>query len=87
MTKLTPQQFLDSLNKSIKYLTLDHPFRLDLFVGRYHTKKPIFYKTERRKTTFGWYCKGREGGFLTRNEMDSIDWTGFDCSKPLERTR
>ncbi len=85
--KITPQQFLDSTEfdwlghslqekrnyrKSVRVvLSMLEPVLLGRFPEMWRVCSPV------RETSRN----------LTEEEYDSIDWTGFDCSKPLERTK
>ncbi len=74
MTKITPQQFLDSTEfKCLTSNSLHHYKPYKKFHGgiNYEWKDDSIITPSRQ---------------LTCDEYDSIDWTGFDCSKPLERT-
>jgi hypothetical protein len=76
LNKITPQEFLDST--VFNYLTKNScgsnfPYLL-------HTNLPVFTK--------GFYWVSTSGGKnLLTDEIESIDWADFDCSKPLERTK
>jgi len=77
--KLTPQQFLDSTE--FNYFTSCSPGES----GTLCKIEPIY------KNGF-WYLNQASvfpGNvkFLTKKEIKSIEWNGFDCSKPLKRTK
>ncbi len=75
MPKLTPQQFLDSTE--FEFITCNS----------LHHSKP--YRKYRKGTSYEWKTDSvfRPCRELAKQEYDSIDWTEFDCSKPLKRTK
>lgn len=84
MTKITPQEFLDSTE--YEFLTRD-AIRGESKIANIHFHQPFNISVSLLNELNNWWESDSSSKELSRDEIDSIDWTGFDCSNPLGRTR
>jgi hypothetical protein len=81
--KLTPQEFLDSTEFS--YLTMDSLSDGGISCPTLHQNVPFTIPDAPKMYAIYWALS--DGGCLTLgpDEIKSIDWSRFDCTKPIKR--